>query len=279
MKLKMYPSIGGFFKDNLQFLEREEAANNLIIGIPMSMEKYPFDDKKLKLLNVFDKGSVVISIAQTPPRNLLVYCDKRGVKYFNELIDFLIHNNFKVNGVVGLYHEMVEFSDHWSEITGQRWQFNFKQKAYQLKKLVDVRISPGTFRKAKKDDLPILSEWMKAFVQEALPTEQMENAEEIIKSIIKNEASFVWENNGELVSMACSSRPTRNCVTVNYVYTPKKFRAKGYGSSVTHQLSKYLLTKHKTCALFTDLDNPTSNSIYQKIGYREVARWCTIDFV
>lgn len=278
MKIKMYQSISEFFEENLQFLEREEAANNLIIGIPMSMKGVSISENQLNLISVFEKNDPVISIAQTPPRNLLVYCEKRGVKYFNVLFDFLIHNNIEVNGVVGPYHEMVEFADHWNAFTGQPWQFNFKQKAYKLKELIDIPLSQGTFRKANEADIPLLAEWFKAFLIEALGGEEIEHATAIATTKVENEEVFLWEN-GEVVSMACSARPTRNCITVNYVYTPKQFRGKGYASSVTHQLSKQLLTKYDHCALFTDLANPTSNAIYQRMGYREVARWCTIDFV
>ena len=278
MKIKQYNSTSNFLKDNLPFLERQEAANNLLIGIPMSMGKFPFDDKKLKLVSVSDKNGVVISVVQTPPRNLLMYCEQKGVNYFNTLIDFLIHNNFEVNGVLGPYHEMVEFADHWNAFTGQRWQFNFKQKAYQLRELIEVPISNGDFRLATMDDHDLATEWFRAFLIEALGGEELQHASEIAKSKIENEELYLWENN-EIVSMACSARPTRNCITVNYVYTPQQLRGKGYASSVTYHLSKLLLQQYKYCALFTDLSNPTSNSIYQKMGYREVGRWCTINFV
>ncbi len=278
MKIKQYKSTTDFFSENLEFLERQEAANNLIIGIPKSMGHFPYDEKKLKMLSVFDKKRVAISIAQTPPRNLLMYCEQNGVAHFDTLIDFLIHNNWEVNGVVGPYHEMVEFADHWNAVTGQKWEINFKQKAYQLKELIEVPISEGTFRLATMKDHELMTEWFTAFLIEALSGEQLDHAAAIAKSKIENGEVFLWENK-EIVSMACSARPTRNCVTINYVYTPKEFRGKGYGSSVTHHLSKLLLQQYKYCALFTDMANPTSNSIYQKMGYREVARWCTIDFV
>ena len=35
----------------------------------------------------------------------------------------------------------------------------------------------------------------------------------------------------------------------------------------------------RRCALFTDLANPTSNSIYQAVGYAPVADAAQIDFV
>ena len=56
------------------------------------------------------------------------------------------------------------------------------------------------------------------------------------------------------------------------VYTPPELRGHGYASAVVAALSQRLLDAgHQYCALYTDLANPTSNSIYQKIGYTPVS--------
>ena len=68
-----------------------------------------------------------------------------------------------------------------------------------------------------------------------------------------------------------ATRPTRNGVSVGGVYTPPELRRKGYATACVAALSALLLDRgHSFCVLYTDLANPTSNSIYQKIGYRPV---------
>ena len=58
---------------------------------------------------------------------------------------------------------------------------------------------------------------------------------------------------------------------IGFVYTPKEERGKGYASACVAAASeKALETGYKFCCLFTDLGNPTSNSIYQRIGYNPV---------
>jgi hypothetical protein len=55
------------------------------------------------------------------------------------------------------------------------------------------------------------------------------------------------------------------------VYTPPELRRRGYASHCVAELSRALLAEgYDFCALFTDLANPTSNHIYQEIGYRPV---------
>ena len=63
------------------------------------------------------------------------------------------------------------------------------------------------------------------------------------------------------------------------VYTPPEHRANGYGSAVTAAVSQHVMNAGATSVvLFTDLANPTSNSIYQKIGYRPVYDSTELEF-
>ncbi|NIA13712.1 MAG: GNAT family N-acetyltransferase [Nitrospiraceae bacterium] len=66
-------------------------------------------------------------------------------------------------------------------------------------------------------------------------------------------------------------RPTRHGMSVTGVYTPPERRRHGYAASCVAQLSRHILDSGKRfCYLFSDRSNPTSNSIYAKVGYRPV---------
>ena len=81
---------------------------------------------------------------------------------------------------------------------------------------------------------------------------------------------YLWIDK-EPVSMAGKSRPTPNGITINLGYTPPELRGRGYASSCVASLSQLQLDSGKQfCTLFTDLSNPTSNSIYQKMGYKPI---------
>jgi predicted GNAT family acetyltransferase len=67
---------------------------------------------------------------------------------------------------------------------------------------------------------------------------------------------------------------------VNAVYTPPEQRRKGYATAAVAALSGMLLAAGKDfCCLYTDVANPTSNSIYRKIGYRPVREDAELVFV
>ena len=71
--------------------------------------------------------------------------------------------------------------------------------------------------------------------------------------------------------MALQTRPTQHGIGVGGVYTPPELRRRGYASSCVAALSQRLLDAgFEYCTLYTDLSNPTSNDIYQQIGYRPV---------
>ena len=85
---------------------------------------------------------------------------------------------------------------------------------------------------------------------------------------------YLWDD-GRPVSLAGYSGPTPHGIRVGPVYTPPAQRGNGYASACVAALSQLLLDGGRAhCFLFTDLGNPTSNHIYQAIGYWPV---CDVD--
>jgi len=81
----------------------------------------------------------------------------------------------------------------------------------------------------------------------------------------------LWEDGGT-VSLAGCGGLTANGIRVGPVYTPPELRRRGYASALTAALTRELLAGgRRFCFLFTDLGNPTSNSIYRQVGYEPVA--------
>ena len=86
----------------------------------------------------------------------------------------------------------------------------------------------------------------------------------------------LWED-GEVVSLTGVGSLTPNGVRIGPVYTPPEARNRGYASALVATASQEQLEAgRRFCFLFTDLANPTSNHIYQTIGYepvRDVDMW------
>jgi predicted GNAT family acetyltransferase len=61
-------------------------------------------------------------------------------------------------------------------------------------------------------------------------------------------------------------------VRVGPVYTPRQHRGRGYGGAATWTVSQAARDAGVSqVLLFTDLANPVSNALYQRLGYQPVA--------
>jgi predicted GNAT family acetyltransferase len=80
-------------------------------------------------------------------------------------------------------------------------------------------------------------------------------------------ALLVWEDSVPVCMAGCLG-PTPNGITILSVYTPPEHRGRGYASACVAALTQRLLERgRRRVFLSTDLSNPTSNAIYQRIGY------------
>ena len=90
-------------------------------------------------------------------------------------------------------------------------------------------------------------------------------------SVTQESGRFRW------LAIRC---PTTSGIWIGPVYTPPAERNKGYATSLVARMSQQALDGgRKFCALFTDLSNPTSNAIYQRIGYRPICRYALYGFL
>ena len=107
---------------------------------------------------------------------------------------------------------------------------------------------------------------------------EVDSAKSNAQQYIKDGQLYIWDDGGP-VSIATETRPIRNGTTISTVYTPSEHRGKGYATSCVWSLTKKLLSgRYSFCSLYTDLSNPTSNSIYTKIGYVPLGDALSFDF-
>ncbi|WP_443044550.1 GNAT family N-acetyltransferase [Streptomyces sp. DHE17-7] len=89
-----------------------------------------------------------------------------------------------------------------------------------------------------------------------------------------------WETpDGTPVSMAGANPMIAGVVQVDPVYTPARLRGRGYAGAVTIAVSRAARAAGaEEVVLYTNAANPTSNALYQRLGYRPVAEWTVVDF-
>jgi predicted GNAT family acetyltransferase len=155
------------------------------------------------------------------------------------------------------------------------------QGLYRLDKVdQSLEKSSGSWRYARKDEAQLLTAWFKAFEQDTgLKNTPLEVINERVNQFLEDQEVFFWEDNGKVVSMMKKARPSDRGVTVSFVFTPHEERKKGYARTMVAAGSEELLKTYDFCVLYTDMLNPTSNKIYQEIGYRKIADSIHLEFV
>ena len=118
-------------------------------------------------------------------------------------------------------------------------------------------------------DIALVAEWFGAFHDEAQPHAPLEDWHASAERRVTEAEVHVWQDRGAPVAVAAVSAPAAGVARVGPVYTPPGQRRRGYGAAVTVEATAAALAGGAGhVALYTDLANPTSNSIYQAIGYR-----------
>ncbi len=130
---------------------------------------------------------------------------------------------------------------------------------------------PGQARSLTDADVDLAADWMRQFGEDSgslVPDPR--------ESIVGRMANHrFWVVDDEPVSFA-SHAPLVGSEggtvgRVGPVFTPAAQRRRGYGAAVTSAVVEHLLPLATTVMLYTDAANPTSNSVYERLGFRQVA--------
>ena len=184
------------------------------------------------------------------------------------LVDAIADAGFNLPGVNGEVATAASFAGRWTErhTSGASPAQGFR--IYELIELNGIAPVEGLLRKAEAGDRDLAVSWLKDFFVETLMP--LNSPENLIDAALSSDRLWLWED-GSVVSMAISSKPIQGVVRVSAVYTPLENRTHGYATACVHRVSKHLTDMGYRCMLYTDLANPTSNSIYRRIGYRAIA--------
>lgn len=137
---------------------------------------------------------------------------------------------------------------------------------------------PGRERVAGPGDVPQAAAWMREFARDIGEDPDADYTPHVEARVREGRLRF-WEVGGEPVAMASVSRLVAGQARVSPVYTPPAHRARGYAGAVTAAVSRAALDAGAAeVLLFADLANPTSNALYQRLGYRPAGDHATVAF-
>jgi len=271
MRLTSYEEAEAFLDAALPVLLRDEEKNNLIVGIATQVREGRQYGEELPLfLTVSDDNAIVAAAIRTPPYNMILHCEVGQFEALDVIADHIIDTKHRLPGANGTAEVAESFSEIWHERTGQSIAILMSQRIYSLTEVIWPESVAGKMRWAREEDIPTLLKWFLGFCEEAVPDDPPENPEKNIRRRIDKGNLAIWEDHG-MVSMVGNARETPHGATIGPVYTPPEHRGNGYASACVAALSQAMLDRGKRfCTLYTDLSNPTSNKIYQNVGFRPI---------
>jgi GNAT superfamily N-acetyltransferase len=185
------------------------------------------------------------------------------------MADAITEASIALPGINGEAATAAIFAGQWGERSKSAATPFQGNRLYELLEIGEVPDIEGKLRQAGPKERSLMILWARAFQREI--GESDDDTELRVDRGLAAGQLWLWDLGGETVSMAVSREPILGVVRLSGVYTPPEKRKHGYAKACVHALSKQLGDAGYRCILYTDLGNPTSNSIYRRIGYRAVA--------
>ncbi|MEU6062338.1 GNAT family N-acetyltransferase [Streptomyces sp. NPDC047097] len=173
------------------------------------------------------------------------------------------------------------FAEAWQRHTGVTPRLrDVRLRLYRLGTLTPPDPLPaGRGRVLGEEDLDQAVYWCGEFAK-AVGESASLSAESWADSRFADKCYTLWETpDGTPVSVAGMNPLIGGQIQVDIVYTPARLRGHGYAGAVTAEVSRAALAAGaREVVLFADLANPTSNALYQRLGYRTLTDWAVYDF-
>jgi uncharacterized protein len=277
MQVRAIDDPAAFLEAAEALLLEDEARHNLMLGLASTLRDHPERYPDFGLWLVEHDGEPVGAALRTSPHNLVLSRarDDTAIDALAQAVED------ELPGVVGALPEVEKFAHAWASRNGVTPQRRIAQGVFMLERVDPVEGVPGAMRPATSAGRPLLLDWFLAFGIEALPHPDEERLRRELDHRLSaaDTGVVLWEHDGA-VSLAGFGGPTPNGIRIGPVYTPPELRGRGYASALVAELSSNLLAGgRRFCFLYTDLANPTSNKIYERIGYVRVCESAEIEFV
>jgi predicted GNAT family acetyltransferase len=274
MDIKSYHEAADFLAAAGSLVRTDEVRYGLIYGIAQRVAANPhhYGEEDPWFCILADRTGISTLAWRTPPYPVGLAWHAGDKEAAASALVKCVRNRWQeIPGVTG-HREVTDlFAEKWSKALRVTVRSTQSQRIYRLDSVSDVRRTSGRLRLATLEDRDLILDWTRAFAVDTQQGREGEISERLAAQRIENGEIYLWEDAGQPVSMAAKSRPTDHGMAIGLVYTPPELRRKGYATAcVAAVCTEILRSGYDFCTLYTDLANPTSNSIYMKIGFRPV---------
>jgi GNAT superfamily N-acetyltransferase len=170
-------------------------------------------------------------------------------------------------------------ADELARLTGGAVEVAIHTRLFELLEVIPPAQPEGHLRAGRVEDCELAMAWFAAFMADAddqagrpsgSSPHEIPDRESIMMRI-RGGWLWFWVNEaGDPVHLTSVNPVSFGAARLGPVYTPPEHRGHGYASAAVAEISQRILDQGAQPCLFTDQANPTSNRIYQALGYRPV---------
>jgi predicted GNAT family acetyltransferase len=256
----------------LPWLHQDPVRHNVLCTVTQARldGQLELEPDALWLRLVDEAGELAGAAVQTPPRGLLL--STMPVDGAAVLADHLVATRPDLPAVDGPEGPAGAFARRFTEATSRAAGEGLSARMYRLDAVTQPSGVAGKLREANRDDRELLIAWLDAFTAEAVPHQPAGDTGAVVdRRLDQGGFLWLWEDGGVPVSLLMVSRRAAGVVRVGAVYTPPELRGHGYASANVAAICQQAIDRGAiACMLYADRANPTSNRIYQRIGFRPV---------
>jgi predicted GNAT family acetyltransferase len=265
-----YESAQSFLSAAEPTLLMAEAENNLLLAIAHGIARNPAAATSPYLATAGATAGLMACAAHVPPFKMVITRANR------DLVAALAADVFEavpdLEGVSGPSRSADDFALAWRRLSGVEPKLGMRLRIHETRKVLDTdeRAPSGCLRQATTDDQHLLTAWTDVFIAEAKIPDPVDPGR-VVADAISRGRLHVWDDGGP-ASMAAWTGKTPNGVRINFVYTPRERRGKGYGTACVKALTRQQLERGNAfCWLYTEVSNAAASNIFKRIGYWPVS--------
>ncbi len=217
-----------------------------------------------------DDGRMIA--ACNPNHMMWLWIDKRlDPSHITEHIHWLCEalSQQTIKGVAGAPHIARAFAKQYAASHNATFHLSMGMVPYACTEVIYPSVDVGHVMRAKPYHQDIIADYCVGFMRDCFNQEvTVESQMASVKRLIDSGDLYVLSVDGEVVSMANIAHRSPRHARINNVYTPPAQRKKGYASQLIAKISSLALEEGLIPMLYADVLNPTSNKVYQNVGYR-----------
>lgn len=259
----------------LPFLKADSLKNGTLLRVGQRMAKQAEPDDSCLWVWVTDESDdIVLAAMQTPPFPLALSPGPDAALV--QLAQELVAAGRTVPGVTGDVAACEAFKDAWVSLTSQKAVVNHHMRMLTCERLIAPVEPEGFGQVAGEEHYDLIEQWLHEFLTEL---HLIEGPNDLLRENVRDGQFWIWWVGDEPVCLVGDRLSGDLYAHVGPVYTPPQHRRQGYAAALTAMATGSYLAEGRIGTLFTDAANPTSNHVYESIGYHYVGDAIEFEFV